>query len=250
MADGGERSRYIRHVRVIGVVPLGRPLDHDDRNAETPRRFDLVITGTAAGILGNNSLDTVFFQHADFVIERKGTARGHIARIRHLERRLHRIDAADKIAVLRGDFEREKFLPSERQKHALAFAAERRNGLFDGIDTLPPVPRLALPGGARKRYERNFGKSGCLDGIGGNPRRIGMGGVHENIEALGANEIRKTRRTAKPAAAHRHGLFHWRKRASGHGEQDSVAGVLCQLAGQNAGIRRAAKDEYGACHDV
>lgn len=250
MADGGERSRYIRHVRAIGVVPLGRPLDHDDRQAEPPRRFDLAVTGAATGVLGNHRIDTVFFQHANFVIQHKGTARGDIARIRHLQRRLHRIDAADEISMLRGCFEREKFLPSERQKHPPAFAAERGDGLFDGIDAPPPVTRLALPGGPRKRYERNFGKFCCLDGIGGNPRRIGVGGVHQNVKIPGADEIRQTGGTAKPAAAHRHGLFHWRKRTPGHGEQNSVAGVLCQPAGQNAGIRRAAKDEYGACHDV
>lgn len=249
MADGGERSRYIRHVRAIGVVQW-RPLDHDDRQAEPSRRFDLAITGTAARILGNNSLDAVFFQHANFVIQHKGTARGHIAGIRHLQRRLHRIDTADDIAMLRGSFEGKKLLPSQCQKHTFAFIAERGNSLPDGIDTLPPVTRLVLPGGARKRYERNSGKLCRLDGVGGNPCGIGMGGIHENIEALEANEICKTRRTAKPAAAHRHWLFHWRKRTPGHGEQDSVAGVLCQLAGQNAGIRRAAKDEYGACHDV
>lgn len=252
MADGGERSRYIRHVRAIEDcgVQLWRPLDHDNRQTEPPRRFDLAVAGVAAGVLGNHSADTVFLQHADLFIQRKGAARGNIASIRHLQRRLHRIDAANEIAMLRRSFEREKFLPAERQKHPLAFIAERDNSLFDGIHTLPPVTRLVLPGGTRKCYERNLGKSRRLYGIGGNPRRIGMGGVDQNIEIPGANEIRQTRSTAKPATAHRHGLFHWRKRAPGHGEQDSVAGVHRQLAGQNARIRRAAKDEYGACHDV
>ncbi len=250
MADGGERSRYIRHVRAIGVVQLWRPLDHDDRQAESPRRFDLAVTGTAAGVFGNHRLDAVFFQHSDFFIQHKRAARGDVTRIRHFQRRLHRVDAADEIAVLGRGCERKKLLPSQCQKHTFAFVSERGNGLFNGIDALPHVTRLALPGGARKRYERYFGKSGRLDGVGGNPCRIGMGGIHENIEAFGVNEVRKTRRTAKPAAAHRHWLFHWRKRTPGHGEQNSVAGVLCQPAGQNAGICRAAKDEYGACHDV
>ena len=252
MADGGERSRYIRHVRAIEDcgVQLWRPLDHDNRQAKPPRRFDLAVTSVAAGVLGNHSADTVFLQHADLFIQRKGAARRNVASIRHLQRRLYRINAANEIAVLGCGLERKKFLPAEPQKHSLAFNAERDNSLFDGIDPLPFVIRLALPGGARKCYKRNFGKSRRLHGIGGNPRRIGMGGVDQNIEIPGADEIRQTRSTAEPATAHRHRLFHWRKRTTGHGEQDSVAGVHRQLAGENAGIRRATKDEYGACHDV
>lgn len=252
MVDGGERSCNIRHGRAIQrrVVPLLRPVDHDDRQAEPSRCFDLAIARAATGVFRDHRLDAVFFQHADFVVQRKGTARGNIARMRQFQWRLHRVDAADEIVVPGRGFERKKLLSAERQKYMFAFVAERGDCLFDSVDTMPPVTRLALPGGTRKDDQRNFGKPCCLNGIGGNLRRIGMGGVHQNIETLGANEIRQPARAAKTAAAHWHWLFDRRERAAGHGEQNSVAGFLCQPAGQNAGIRRAAKDEYGACHDV
>ncbi len=252
MANGGERSGNIRHRHVIQgrVVPLSRPVDHDDWQAELSRRFDLAIARAATGVFRDHRVDAVFFQHADFVVQRKGAARGNVARMRQFQWRLHRVDAADEIVVLGCGFERKKLLPSQSQKHAPAFAAERGDSLFDSVDTMPPVTRLALPGRTRKDDQRNFGKPCGLNGIGGNLCRIGMGGVHQNIEILCANEIRETDSAAKAAAAHRHRLFDRRERAASHGEQNSVAGFLRQPAGQNAGIRRAAKDEYGACHDV
>lgn len=131
-----------------------------------------------------------------------------------------------------------------------ARSAQRGDGLSDGVDALPCVTRLTRPDGTREHDQWYIGKPCRLDGIGGNSGRIGMSGVHENIETLCANEIRQSCRATKPAAAHRHGLFHRRERAPGHGQQNSVAGVFRQPAGQNAGIRRAAKDEYGACHDI
>lgn len=252
MVDGGERSCNIRHGRAIQrrVVPLLRPVDHDDRQAEPSRCFDLAIARAAAGVFRDHRLDAVFFQHADFVVQRKGAARGNIARMRQFQWRLHRVDAADEIVVMGRGFERKKLLSAEREKRAPAFAAERGDSLFDAVHLMPPVSRLALPGRTRKDDQRNFGKPCGLNGIGRNLRRIGMGGVHQNIEILCANEIRETARAAKTAAAHRHRLFDRRERAAGHGEQNSVAGFFGQPAGQNAGIRRAAKDEYGACHDV
>jgi hypothetical protein len=252
MANGGERSCNIRHRHVIQgrVVPLSRPLDHDDRQAEPSRRFDLAIARAATGVFRDHRLDAVFFQYADFVVQRKGAARGNVARMRQFQWRLHRVDAADEIVVLGRGFERKKLLSAERQKYMFASVAERGDSLFDAIDIMPPVTRLTLPGGTREDDQRNFGKPCGLNGIGGNLCRIGMGGVHQNIETLGANEIRETNSAAKTAAAHRHRLFDRRQCAAGHGEQDSVAGVLRQPAGQNAGIRRATKDEYGACHDV
>ncbi len=252
MVDGGERCCNIRHRHIIHgrVVSLSRPLDHDDRQAEPSCGFDLSIAGAATGVFRDQCLDAVFFQHADFIIQRKRTTCGNVARMRQFQRRLDGIDAADEIAVLWRGFERKQLLPSQSQKHAPAFAAERSNSLPGAVDAMPCVTRLALPGGTRKRHERNFGKPRRLNGVGGNLRRIGMRGIHQNIETPGANEIRKSDRAAKTAAAHRHRLFDRRERSAGHGEQNSVAGVLCQPAGQNAGIRRAAKDEYGACHDV
>ena len=252
MADGGERRRYVRHRRALEgrVAERLRPLNHDDRQAKPSRRFNLAVTGAATGILGDHRLDAVVLQHADFVIQREGAARGDVARIRYIQRRLQGVDAADEIAVPGCGFEGKKLLTAESQKYTPAFISERVNGQFDGIDALPPVTRLLLPGGARKRDERNVGQPCRFNRVGGNSCRIGMGGIDQNIEALGADEIRQPRRSAKPAAAHRYRLFDRRERAARHGQQNSVAGVLCQPAGQNAGIRRTAKDEYGACHDV
>ena len=50
--------------------------------------------------------------------------------------------------------------------------------------------------------------------------------------------------------AHRHRLFDRRKCSASHGEQNAATGFLRQPPCQYPGIRRAAKDEYGACHDV
>lgn len=252
MAYCGERIGDIRHGHTIRgriVQPL-RPLDHDDRQAKPSRRFDLAVTGAAARVFRYHHLDAVFLQHADFIFRHERTPRGDIARIRCLQRRLHRVDAADEVAVLGGRFERKKLLTAERQKHASARGAQRGNGLPNGMDALPFVTRLTRPDWTRKDNQWNVGKPCSLDGIGGNSGRIGMGGIHENIETLCANEIRQPSRATKPAGAHRHGLLHRRERAPGHGQQNSVAGFFCQPAGQNAGIRRAAKDENGACHDL
>lgn len=252
MVDGGERSRYIRHRYACGgrVVRLPRPLDHDNRQMELSGRFDLAVTCCATRVFRYHDLNAVFFQHTDFVLRCERTACSDVTRIRQLQRRFHGIDAADEIVVLGRGLKRKKLLSTERQKHASALAAKRDDRLIDALDTLPVIARLTLPGRTRKPDERNACSLRRLHGIGGNSGGIGMGRIHQNIEIPGADEIRQPRRTAEAATAHGYGLFHRGDRAARHGEQDTIAGIFAQPAGQEAGIGRAAKNEYGACHDL
>ena len=252
MGNGGERSGNVRHRDGTRgwVASLLRPLDHDDGQAQPPRSIDLAIARTAARVFRNQSVDSVLGEHADFILQREGTACGHVPRLREDQRRIHGVDAADEIMVLGCGFERKKLLPSQSQKHAFAFASDRRHSLFDAGHLMPYVTRLALPGRPGKDDKRHFGEPRRLNGIGGNSRRIGMSCVHENVETPAANEIRKTAGATEATTAHRHRLFDRRKCSASHGEQNAVTGFLRQPACQYPGIRRAAKDEYGACHDV
>ncbi len=252
MAYGGERGCDIgdRYAICGRIAQTTWPLYHDDRQAKPSRRVYLAVTGAAAGVLGYNGFNAVLLQHADFFIRRKRAASGDVTRVRHLQRRFNRIDAADQITVHGSGFERRKLLSAKCQKRPLRRMAEGGNGLFGRIDTLPRVSRPALPGGTRKHDQRNLCKSCRFNGIGRNSGRIGMGGIHKNIETLIANELCEADSPAKATASHRHGLFDRRKCTSRHGQQNSIAGVFRQPPGQNTGIRRAAEYEYGACHDL
>ncbi len=245
MANGGQSSFDIRH-RV--AVTAWWPVDHHNRYVERTRGLDLAIGCLATGVFRHDHVDAVVVEHRDFIVERKGPARGDVSRLWHRKRRFDRIDAAYKISVLRSGLKRQKLLPTKCEKSVFRLGAERSDSSLDIYNSLPIVAMHGHPCRARQRYQRHPGTLRSLNSIGGNSCRIGMGCVHQQVETFRTKEIGKPLCPTETANTDGNGLLDRIFRAASHGQQNPVAGITGKTTGQNAGIRRAAENENGACH--
>ncbi len=249
MADCGQRSLDIRHhdAHRIGLLASGA-VDHDHRNAKRAGSFDFRKGRRTAGVFRDDHLDPVALQHVDFIGKRKGSTRRDVARIRNLKRRFYRIDAADQIAVLRRGFKGQELLSAKRQKSVFADGTQGGDRFLDASNVQPMVALPRHPGRTRQSDQRYACHASGPYGIGRNARRIRVRRIHQQIETFLGNIARQTLSAAKAPDAHRDGLLDRVLRAARHGQQNSVAGVFGELSSQNAGIRRAAENEDGACH--
>lgn len=247
MVNGRKSSVDIGHRRAALTC---RPGDHHDGDAKRARGFDLGIGRHSAGILGHDVRDTVFRQKRKLVRHGKRSSGRDVSRMWHFERWLHRIDAADEIIMVRGSFEGQKLLTSESQESSCAVTPESRDSTLDIDNALPDVIRVPLPGGPFKRNQRNLCQLSGLNGICGDAGRIGMRRVHQKVKPVLTDKARQTARTTKATRAHRHRLGDGFAGASGHGQQNAIVRIFSQPASQNAGIRRAAENKYGACHGL
>lgn len=249
MADCGQRSLDIRHhdARRIGLW-LSGTVYHDHRNAKRAGSFDFRKGRLTAGVFRDDHLDAVALQHVYLIGKRKGSTRRDVARIRNLKRRVYRIDAADQIAVLRRGFKGQELLSAKRQKSVCAGGTQDGDRFLDASHVQPTVALPRHPSRARQSDKSDACHVSSPYSIGGNARRIRVRSIHQQIETFLGNIARQALSAAEAADAHRDGLLDRVLRAARHGQQNSVAGFIGKLSGQNAGIRRAAENEDGACH--
>jgi hypothetical protein len=134
--------------------------------------------------------------------------------VRHIERRLDRIDTADEVVVLWGTCERSQFLPPDCQKNSSGALTQRTNCIL-GIGYIDPD--ITLHAGPRRPAKSEDGRPGqrCgLRGIRGNRFGVRMRGIDQEIDPLDAKVLRETIRTPEAASAHRDGLSGGHRRAA------------------------------------
>ena len=117
-----------------------RPAQHDDFDAERPRRADLAVGRAAAAVLGDDDIDAVRGHERAIVGLAERPAAGHVCHVRQRQRRIDRIDAADEIMVLRGLREWRQLLAAERDEDAARRLPQRANRL-PRVAHLDPRPR-------------------------------------------------------------------------------------------------------------
>ena len=111
-------------------------------------RGDLAVSCLPAAVLGHHHIDAVAREQRSVVGLGEGPARRDVYRMRHGERRGHRIDAAHKIAVLRRSLERLKLLAAERKEHAVRRLAEGGDSIGNAVHLDPIVAGDLFPGRA------------------------------------------------------------------------------------------------------
>ncbi len=247
MADGGQGSIDVRDR--LDICPH-RTLDHQHPYSQTARRFNLRVGRRAAGVFGDDERNVIFTQQVDFISQREGPARRQVTGMRHRQRRLDRIDAADEIMVLRCGLEGQQFLTTEREESLGARVSKSSDSAFHIGHALPIIAGLSLPRRALQSDKWNIGQFCGLNGVCRDARRVRVGRIHQKIEPIFRDEVGQSFCTAKSAGAHRHRLLNRITGTAGHRQKQPVAGVFRQFSSQNTGIRRAAKNEYGACHGL
>ena len=172
---------------------------------------------------------------------RERPARERIGRVRQLERRLDRIDAADQIVVLRRRREGVELLPADGQEHAARRRAERRRPRRRCRRPRSSGRRPAPSRPAAQRNERHAGLSRRRRRHAPTSGGVGVRGVDQHVDPLGGEIIRQTLGAAEAADAHRNRLG---GRCAVRPASDSVT-----LRSATAGERRPAPRLGGAAED-
>ena len=219
------------------------PLDHDNREMPLARGGDLGIGRTAPRILRNDHIDQILFEQLSFVGYMKRRTRQNVLAMRYVQRRLHRIDAADEVDMLRGCGEAASVLPADREKHPPRRRSEGRYGGLNAIHADPAVSTDSLPWQAAERKQRHTDAGGGLRRVFGNPAGEGMGRIDQHLDAFLSQIIDEAVDAAE--AANPRGQRQWFRIAGPACERNRRDDVVafCQLFGQPARLGRAAEDQ-------
>lgn len=210
--------------------------------------LNLPVSGASTTILGNDRVNSIARQHRLFgcLIERP--ARQNILRIRHSQRRLNRINAADNIVMLRRSLERQQLLAAKRKEDATRLVAQRLHRIHGCINHCPTVARDALPCGAAQSEKWNVSLTRRLSNIGRDACGVGVSGVDDQTDIVLANVSGQTLRTAKTAGAHWHALFHRIYGATSQRKRDGKSIMLREFTGKLPRFGGTTKNENRFLH--
>ncbi len=234
--------------RANWCVGGGRAADHQHIKAERPRGCDLAVSRRSAAVFGDDHADAMFGEQPALVVLREGTTTEDIGRVRHGQRRINPIDAADEIAMLRRCQQRREHLSSQGHKDAAWCFSQSHDYFANRIDAKPTVAGYRPPCWAAQGDQRDIRIGGGDDRIGGDLRGIGVGGIDQNMRLRFAELIGQPLRTTEAAAAKRHLV---RGRVRGSASQRQREGKIAarrETARQAAGLARAAKDKNAVRH--
>ena len=236
-----------RHRLPDGRRPLNRqfrrPAQQHHGDAERARRNDLAVSREAAAVLRDHDIDRMSEEQRPLSFLFEGTSAENVARMRNRQRRIHRIDASNQIAVLGRRSEVRDLLPAERQEHILGLDAQRAHGLM-GIENFgPPIAGDGAPWRPAQRNHRGLRLRGGALRMSRDRRRIRMSRIDQCVDRIVAEILRESGDPAEAAAPYGYGLSRGRGGAARQrqGRRDIGAGrkVLPDLSR----LRRASKNE-------
>ena len=173
-----------------------------------------------------------------------GPRAGEIDGVRHRERRLDRIDAADEIEVLRRRRERRQLLAAEREKDAARRGAERPHGASAVGDLGPAVAVDRDPGGTIERQQRDLREvSRPAAALADMRRRVGMRRIDQDVDRFRAEIGGETLGAAETADPHRNRLRRRRGGAAGERQRHREIGARRQALREPPRLRGAAENE-------
>lgn len=227
-ADGGDAGRLAA-------------LDHDHLEPKRARGRDLAVGGAAAGILGDDDIDPLFQKQFALACLTEGTAGEYVAAIRHGERWIDRIDAADEIIVPRSRREATGFLASDCEKDAPWSAAERGDSRVDILHANPVVTRHRTPVRSQQGKDRNPGLLGSGGSIDGDLVGEGMGRINKQIDAFLSQIINQAFDTPESSNSSGQGQGLGINGSARKGNRSFDIVALCQPFGQAPRLGRAAQ---------
>jgi len=215
-----------------GRIDRTRPAQHDDGNAKRARRGDLAVSGAAAAVLRYDEFDGVRLHQRAVVRFGKRPARGDVSDVGKRQRRMHRIDAADEIAMLRRCRERREFVAAERDENAAAMLPEGTHCRASVADFGPAVALDSCPRRPAQCDEWHGGFARGGGGIFRNDVGIGVRRIDQRVDALRGQIISQTFRAAKAADADRHCMSDRRGRTPGKRERHVKFGARREFCRQ------------------
>lgn len=220
----------------------GWPVDHEDGQAERPRRIDLRTRACASSIFGDDQVYAVGAHQGEITLQREGAAIHGQVMTRQRGRRIWRIDEAQQIMMLRLGGEGFDMHAPERQHDAPGRPVERADSARNVRDMGPAVALPRLPFRTIEDQMSDLRLLRSRNGVGADRRGEGVGRVDQVGEPLRLQEYRQSSSAAKAAYAHRQRLRARVAGASGIAQHGALT-ALGKGLGEGARFGRAAKDQ-------
>ena len=236
------RERVV-HCAHTGRIRSRRPPQNNRLNAKRPRGRDLAVGRAATAILRYDEVDLVLRHQCAVIGFAERAARRDVGDMRNRQRRVHRIDAADQIAMLRRAGKRREVVAADGDEHIAAFLSNglcRRTRVAD-LD--PSVAHYGAPWRPAHRHKWHAEFTRCRGGVLGNHVGIRVSGIDQRINAFRPKIIGQALRATKAADADRHGMRNGRARTPSERQRHVKATALGKPFRQLPGFRRAAEDE-------
>lgn len=231
-----------------GHIQRRRPPQQNDRQAEPSRCNDFAVSRFAAAILRDDDVDLMLAQQFAFPIFAKGPAFKNVTRVRYLEWRVHRIDAANQVTVLGRRSKGRDLLTADGEKHMAGLCSQGTRRL---LGVMHIGPSIAGDGAPRRPTQ---GKEGCVGLRGGtlrmyrHRRGVRMRGIDQRVDLMVAQVLYEACRSAETARSYRHGLRQWRGSATGQGQRNRPIVTDRELLAEQSRLRRTAQNEDVCSH--
>lgn len=195
-------------LRIMHLDPVrhGWAIDHDDRQAQLPRRDQLGLRAPATGILAQQQVDSMFLHQPRVTLRSKRPAINDDAVMGESGRHTRRIDEAEQIMMLRLGGKGLHMHSAQRQHDAARGTSQRGHGGVHICHMVPSVTSGGFPWRAGEGDMRNARRLRRPHGVRAYRRGEGMGGIDQMGEALLADIACQSIHPAKAADAHRHRL--------------------------------------------
>jgi hypothetical protein len=241
------------HHRVAYVCDRGhiqgrRPQQQNDSEAERSRRNDFAVSRRAAAVLRDDDVDLVLAQQFAFPIFAKGPAFKNVTRVRYLEWRVHRIDAANQVTVLGRCSKGRDLLTADGEKHMAGLSSQGTRRLLHVMDLGPSIAGHGAPRRATQRKEGRVGLRGGTLRMTRYRRCIRMRGIDQCVDLMGAQVVYETGCSTEAARSYRHRLRQWRRGAASQGQRYRPIVTKRELLAKQSRLRRTAQNEDVFCH--
>jgi hypothetical protein len=233
LADGCDR----------GHIQGRRPPQQNDREVERSRGGDFAVRRFTAAVLRDDDVDLMLAQQFAFPIFAEGSAFKHVARVRYLEWRIHRIDTANQVTVLRRRGKGCDLLTADGEKHAAGLGPQGPRRLLGIMHIGPSIAGHGAPGRPTQGKEGRVGLRGGTLRMSRHRRGIRVRGIDQRVDLVVAQVLDEARRSAKTARSYRNGLRQWRGGATGQGQSNRPIVTDRELLAEQSRLRRTAQNE-------
>jgi hypothetical protein len=218
-------------------------LQQYDREAERSRRSDLAVRRYTAAVLCHDDVDFMVAQQFTFPIFAEGSTFKDIARVRYLERRVHRIDAANQVTVLRRRSKGRDLLSADGEKHMAGRGSQGARCLLGVMHIGPSIAGDGAPGRPTQGKEGRAGLRGGTLRMSRHRRGIGMRGINQGVDLIVVQVLYEARCSAETARSYRHGLRQWRGGPTGQRQSNCPVVTDRELLAEQSCLRRPTQNE-------
>lgn len=181
------------------AIRYGWPLEHEYRYTKRAGRGNFAVRGGTTAVLGHDSVDRIRSKQCLIGGLGKGAARENVAGVRHIERRIHRVNTSNEVVMLRSTREWTQLLASNGEENAPRTAAKCPHGTRRVRDVDPKVSVHGLPRRSAQPQDRNASLYGCQRCVGRDCFRVRVCSVYQKVNVVGLQIRRKTFGAAKSA---------------------------------------------------